>query len=145
MNTKLITVSATAVAALLSPAARIFLTEDAGKLSHYQAQCHTLHAVHIVNMANQGVYFKAGEALRSEWQALEYAKKGVGIANSLHTKSLAWDMFVLTDKGVSFDPKDYQFAGEAWEQLGKLYGVPTAWGGRFNDAVHFSCEYQGVK
>jgi len=135
-----------AAGALLSPAAKIFLTEDdGGKLSKYQSQCHTLHAVHIVMMANQGVHFKAGEALRSSWQAAEYAKKGIGIANSLHTKSLAWDMFVLTDKGVSFSPDDYKFAGESWEALGKQYGIPTAWGGRFNDAVHFSCAWNGVK
>lgn len=141
-------IAAVVVAAgvLLSPTARIFLSEDdGGKLSSYQAQCHTLHAQHVVALANKGIHFKAGEALRSQWQATEYAKKGVGITNSLHTKSLAWDMFVLTDKGVSFDPKDYEFAGQVWEELGKIYGIPTAWGGRFSDAVHFSCAYQGVK
>jgi hypothetical protein len=135
-----------AVGVVLTPAARIFLTEDdGGKLSIYQAQCHTLHAVHVVEMANKGIFFKAGEAFRTEWQALEYAKKGIGVANSLHTKSLAWDKFVFVNNQVSFKPEDYKVAGEHWEALGKKYGIETAWGGRFNDAVHFSCSYKGIK
>lgn len=138
---------------VLSPAVRIFLTEDASKLSEYQAQCNTLHAKHTVEMANRGIFFKAGESYRSPWQAAEYARLGRGIVNSLHTKSLAYDQFVFvfkdvngkTELQVSMDPADYMLAGEEWEKLGKTYGIPTAWGGRFNDAVHFSCEYQGLK
>lgn len=149
MNANLIKAGAVALAVALTPAARIFLTEDAGKLSVYQAQCNFLHAVHTVEMGNRGVFFKAGEALRSPWQAAEYARQGLGIANSLHTKSLAFDQFVLVNKDgqlqVSMNPADYQAAGEHWEKLGKERGIPTAWGGRFNDAVHFSCEYQGRK
>ena len=153
IDAKPILAGVAAIAVALSPAVRIFLTEDAGKLSEYQAQCNTLHAVHTVEMANLGVFFKAGESLRSPWQAAEYARRGVGVANSLHTKSLAYDQFVLVNKmvdgiqefQVSMNPADYKLAGEKWEQLGKKYGIPTAWGGRFNDAVHFSCEYQGIK
>jgi hypothetical protein len=134
-----------AVAALLSPAGRIYLTDTDPTLASYQAKCHTLHVLHFAALANAGLHFTAGEAHRSEWQAMEYAKKGIGIANSLHTKRLAWDMFAYTPAGVSFKREDYVVAGESWEALGKQYGVPTSWGGRFNDAVHFSCAYQGVK
>lgn len=142
-----------AIAVALSPAARIFLSEDADRLSEYQAQCNTLHAVHTVEMANLGIFFKAGEALRSPWQAAEYARQGIGIAGSLHTRSLAFDQFVFVPKmvngkhqlEVSMNPADYKFAGERWEQLGQKYGIPTTWGGRFNDAVHFSCSWEGKK
>ncbi len=133
------------VAALLSPAGRIYLSDTDPSLAAYQAKCHSLHVYHFAALANAGLHFTAGEAHRSQWQALEYAKKGIGIANSLHTKRLAWDMFAMTPNGISFKTEDYRIAGESWEALGKQYGIPTAWGGRFGDAVHFSCEKDGVK
>jgi hypothetical protein len=88
-----------------------------------------------------------GESRRTAEQAAANAHKGIGIANSLHIIGLARDKFVVIDGKVTFDPNDYLQAGVLWEELGKGFNIPTAWGGRWQsvDAVHFSCAYKGVK
>jgi hypothetical protein len=115
----------------------------------YQAQCNKLHAMHdlLIGAVDPSLGFTDGEARRTAEQAALNAHKGTGIANSLHINGLARDKFLTIDKKVTFKATDYLQAGVLWEELGKGYGVPAAWGGRFKsvDAVHFSCAWKSVK
>lgn len=82
-----------------------------------------------------------GEAYRTPEQAALNAKKGSGIANSLHTSRLAVD-FNLFIGGV------YQVSSNAYLPLGIFWeSIGGAWGGRFakKDGNHFSLEYNGVR
>lgn len=82
------------------------------------------------------------EAFRPPWVAEEYARRGKGIKNSVHTKKLARDLFRVVDGRVSWDPADYAALGEEWKCRHPL----ARWGGDFRnrDAVHFSFEHNGV-
>ena len=82
-----------------------------------------------------------GEAYRTPEQAALNAKKGSGIANSLHTMRLAIDLNLFVD-GI------YQSRSEAYEPLGKHWeSMGGAWGGRFSrpDGNHFSLEWNGIR
>jgi hypothetical protein len=124
-------------------------TPDNKKLALYQAQCHTLQVAVFTQVAKEGYYFKALEALRTPAQAKWNAAKGIGISNSLHIQSLAWDFArVLPDGTVSFEPEDYKYVGEVWKEAGNRAKIRTRWGGDFvrnPDYVHFSCELNGIK
>jgi hypothetical protein len=91
--------------------------------------------------------FTDGEAWRPQFAAVEYAKRGMGIPNSLHTLRLARDKNLVIDGKVSFTPADYKLAGDIWKEVGPIFKIEAAWGGDFKsvDAVHFSCVWQGVK
>ena len=68
-------------------------------------------------------------------------KKSYSSASSNHKQRLAVDFNLFID-GVYItdgDHPSYVLLGEYWESLG------GAWGGRFNDANHFSMEYRGRK
>jgi hypothetical protein len=144
MNAKALNAAAAAIVAL-GTATTIWLTEPAPtdkKLALYQAQCHTLHVAVMAEMAKQGIYFKAGEALRPSWVAAIYHKQGKGILTSTHTQSLGWDNFrVLPDGTVSMNAEDYRFFADTWVAAGKKVGVQTNAGINFKsvDAVHTSC------
>lgn len=118
-------------------------------LVEYQTQCNKLQAFHdlLISEVDPHMSFADGEARRTKEQAALNAHRGIGISNSLHILGLARDKFLVIDGKVSLDAKDYLAAGVLWEQLGKNFGIPTAWGGRFGsvDAVHFSCSWKGVK
>jgi D-alanyl-D-alanine carboxypeptidase len=122
---------------------------DDHSLAQYQARCNTLFSSVIVESAKHGIYYKALEAYRTSAQAKIYAAQGKGIANSVHTKSLAWDMArVMPDGTVSFKPVDYEFTGKVWKEAGRKVGLKTRWGGDFirnPDYVHFSCELDGIR
>lgn len=138
---------ALAIAATVSlgTATRIWITEPAPvdkKLALYQAQCNTLYVSVMAELAKQGHYFKAGEAFRTKEQAAMNAIKGVGIKDSAHTYSLAWDNFrVSADGTVSWKHEDYELYGKTWVEAGKKVGIKTNWGGNFRrkDDVHISC------
>jgi len=68
-------------------------------------------------------------------------KKSYSSAMSLHKDRLAVDfnLFVGGKYITAGEHPEYIKIGEFWERLG------GAWGGRFNDANHFSKEYQGRK
>lgn len=68
-------------------------------------------------------------------------KKSYSSANSNHKNRLAVDfnLFVKGKYITSGDHPAYVDLGEYWESLG------GSWGGRFNDANHFSLEHNGVK
>lgn len=69
----------------------------------------------------------------------------VGIANSLHKQKLAIDLNLFKNQEYLTRTEDHREFGEFWEQLGPIYGVKTAWGGRFNDGNHYSVEHGGVR
>lgn len=82
-----------------------------------------------------------GEAYRTPEQAAENAKKGIGIANSLHILRLAVDLNLFINGQYRTDSAAYEPLGLFWESIG------GAWGGRFTkpDGNHFSLEHEGVK
>lgn len=83
------------------------------------------------------------ESFRPRWVAEEYARRGKGIKNSVHTKKLARDLFRVVDGRVSWDLAAYAPLGAKWKSMHPL----ARWGGDFRnrDAVHFSFEHNGVK
>lgn len=120
--------------------------KDSSALVRYQTDCNKAHAWFDLYVSKTfGYGFTDGEAHRPEITALAYAKQGIGIANSLHTKRLARDKFLVVNGKVVFDNKYYAEVGPIWEAIGPVFKVDTAWGGRFGDAVHFSCAWEGVK
>lgn len=82
------------------------------------------------------------ESYRPRWVAEEYARRGKGIKNSVHTKKLARDLFLFKDGTITWDTDDYAALGEEWKRRHPL----ARWGGDFRnrDAVHFSFEHNGV-
>lgn len=125
------------------------LSPDAGLLQR-QITCSALqdeHGAELRRITQGKQTFTDGEAWRPQFTALEYAKRGIGIANSLHTMRLARDKNLVIDGKVTFENVDYEQAGKLWLELGKKRGIDVAWGGDFKsvDSVHFSCPYQGVK
>jgi hypothetical protein len=139
---------AAAMAVLAATVPIIAPSEDASALVAYQAQCNYAHAwfdKYIVDKSNGAIRITDGEAWRPQITALAYAKQGIGIANSLHIQRLARDKNFILNGKYTGNPADYKEAGEIWEAIGPSFGLDTAWGGRFNDANHFSCAWKGVK
>lgn len=92
--------------------------------------------------AAHGIHVTQGEGWRPLVTALYYAKRMLGIKNSLHELRLAKDLNVFSDAGEYLtDVESYRELGEYWESLG------GSWGGRFTrpDPGHFSLEWQGRK
>ena len=137
-----------AVAALATYGVTLGFRDDIS-IVEYQSQCNKLHAMHdlLIGAVDPRYGFADGEARRTAEQAAINAHKGVGIANSLHVNGLARDKFLTINYRVTWNSAEYLQAGVLWEELGKNFGVPTAWGGRFKsvDAVHFSCAWKGMK
>ena len=89
----------------------------------------------------QGYKLTFGEAYRTPEQAALNAKKGIGIANSVHTIRLAVDFNLFKDGKFLTSTEDHKPLGEFWESIG------GAWGGRFKkaDGNHYSLEWEGRK
>jgi len=89
-----------------------------------------------------GYDFIEAESFRPRWVAAEYAKRGKGIKNSVHTKKLARDLFRVKDGKITWKRKYYEEMGAEW----KRRNVLARWGGDFKrrDAVHFSWIHKGV-
>ena len=83
------------------------------------------------------------KVFRTNEQAAIYAKAGKGIKNSVHTKKLAGDIFLMKNGTITWDADDYAPLGKKWKSMNEL----ARWGGDFKgrDAVHFSFEHNGVK
>lgn len=91
---------------------------------------------------DKGLRLTFGEAYRTPEQAALNAKKGSGIANSLHTSRLAVDFNLFINGVYKTRTEDYRPLGEYWESIG------GTWGGRFKtnpDGNHFSLEHNGVR
>ena len=121
--------------------------EEAG-LSEYQGRCaHALaHFITQIPAIEQGRYTVTfGETFRPQSVAMAYARQGVGIANSLHTKRLAVDLN-LFDRGRFVESSEgHKPLADLWLQIGPHFGIKPAAGYYFNDGNHYSCQWQGVK
>lgn len=111
------------------------------KLSEKQ-QLFTVMIANLIRFAEEkGYRLTFGEAYRTPEQAALNAKKGSGIANSLHTQRLAVDFNLFINGVYQTDSAAYRPLGEYWESIG------GSWGGRFSkpDGNHFSLEHNGVR
>lgn len=106
-------------------------------------QLFTIMVANLVLWAEtHGYRLTYGEAYRTSEQAALNAKKGSGIANSLHTQRLAVDFNLFINGQYQDKSEAYLPLGEYWESLG------GSWGGRFKsnpDGNHFSLEHNGVR
>lgn len=66
-------------------------------------------------------------------------KMGYGARNSCHKMRLAMDLNLFKDGKYCTDEASHGLLGEKWESMG------GSWGGRFQDANHYSLEHDGFK
>lgn len=66
-------------------------------------------------------------------------KMAYGRASSCHKLRLAVDLNLFKNGTYLTTTADHRPLGEWWESIG------GAWGGRFDDANHYSLEHEGVK
>lgn len=112
-------------------------------LNQKQAEFTSAIAKLIVWANGRGIHCIGAELFRTPEQAEIYARQGKGIRNSVHTKKLALDLFILGDDGkVTWDREPYARLGTKWKQMDDR----ARWGGDFRnrDSVHFSFEHNGV-
>lgn len=111
------------------------------KLSTKQQKFTVMVGKLIQHATDNGYGLTFSEAYRTPEQAALNAKKGSGIANSLHTQRLAVDFNLFIGGVYQTDSSAYRPLGEYWESLG------GSWGGRFKrpDGNHFSLEHDGVR
>lgn len=106
-------------------------------------QLFTVMIADLIHWAqDKGYRLTFGEVYRTPEQAALNAKKGSGIANSLHTQRLAVDFNLFINGEYQTKTEAYRPLGERWEALG------GTWGGRFKsnpDGNHFSLEHNGVR
>ncbi len=88
-----------------------------------------------------GYQLTFSEAYRTKAQAAIYAKKGIGIADSVHCDRLAVDFNVFRDGKLLTDYNDIAPLGEWW----KMQDKDARWGGDFktHDGPHFSFYHNG--
>ncbi len=86
-------------------------------------------ALLIIQADREGYEFTFGDS---------YAQTG-HIKDSLHYKRLAFDLNLFSSGIFLTKTKDYKSLGVYWESLG------GSWGGRFEDANHFSLAHKGVR
>lgn len=66
-------------------------------------------------------------------------KQGYGHPKSCHKLRLAIDLNLFKDGKFLETTEGHKELGEFWESIG------GTWGGRFNDANHYSLEHEGMK
>lgn len=87
-----------------------------------------------------GYVVTLGDAYRDPRVHGEMGKKvAYGSANSCHKLRLAIDLNLFKDGKFLEATEDHRPLGEWWESQG------GTWGGRFNDANHYSFEHEGNK
>jgi hypothetical protein len=84
-----------------------------------------------------------GEAYRTSEQAALNAKRGTGVANSLHTQRLAVDFNLFIGGQYQTDSEAHRPLGEYWKSL----DPDNSWGGDFTnpDGNHYSLSHNGVR
>jgi hypothetical protein len=86
-----------------------------------------------------------GEAHRPTWVAAEYARRGLGIATSLHIDRLAIDLNLFIDGKFQTTTAAHKPLADLWLTIGPKFGIVPAAGYRFNDGNHYSCSWKGRK
>jgi hypothetical protein len=81
----------------------------------------------IIEIKNQGYACTLAEAYRTSEQAALYAKRGVGIIDSLHCERLAIDLNLFKNGEYLMDNNSYEIFGKWWESL----DPNNRWGGYF--------------
>lgn len=119
-------------------------------LSAYQRKCSAALGAFVASipMLDRGQYSVSyGEAFRPESVAKEYARRGIGIAKSLHTQRLAVDLNLFVDGVHVTDSESHKPLADLWLMLGPKYGIEPAAGAYFSkpDGGHYSCARGGVK
>lgn len=92
---------------------------------------------------DEGYQLTGGELYRTPEQCEWNAVRGLGIANSLHSKRLAIDLNIIIAGQLAMDILEYRPLGAFWKGLHPL----ARWGGDFHsrDAGHFSFQYGGIQ
>lgn len=103
-----------------------------------------LVGVLIHEASRLGYELTFGETYRTPEQAALNARKGIGIANSLHTQRLAIDFNLFLNGRYLSSSESFRPLGEFWESM-STDDYTCAWGGRFNDGGHFSLAHGGRK
>ena len=140
LSTGAIAIAAAAAVGTLSP-------EDDPKLSQYQQRCAQALSYFITQIPQRvpGAQITFGEFHRPTWVAEEYARRGLGIATSLHTQRLAVDLMLFRGGVYQTSSESYRPLANLWKQIGPHFGVVTGAGIDFNDGNHFSCAYGGKR
>lgn len=115
----------------------------AGKLAEQQ-RAFTLNAAKLIIWAyDNGYELTFGDAYRSPECAALNARRGSGIANSLHTQRLAIDFNLFRDQRYLALSLDHAQLGAHWKSLHAL----NRWGGDFTraDGNHYSMAYGGLQ
>ena len=88
----------------------------------------------LILTANENGYeVTLNEVYRPKEMAEIYAKKGIGIKDSLHIKKLAVDINLFKDGVYLKTTENHRFLGEWWERQHSN----CRWGGRWNDGNHY--------
>lgn len=98
----------------------------------------------VIFAYEQGWELTDGDAYRDERLHGKFGeRKGYGASQSMHKIKLANDKNLFVDGKYITDSKHPAFVklGEFWESL----DPDACWGGRFNDANHFSFTHWGCK
>ncbi len=114
------------------------------KLLEKQQTFAFLFAKLITEAYRLGYLVTIGEIWRPPAIAMANAKKGTGIANSLHTLRLAADINLYKNGKWLTATADYKELGQYWARLSTTE-YTCVWGGDFGDGNHFSIEHNGVK
>lgn len=93
----------------------------------------------LIEYAYQNGYeLTLGDAYRDPRAFGEVGEKlAYGKRRSLHKSRLAIDLNLFIDGKYMTTTRAHRPLGEYWESLG------GSWGGRFNDANHYSLEHEG--
>ena len=120
---------------------------DDPKLSNYQQRCAQALSffIHQIPQRIPGAQVTFGETHRPTWVATEYARRGLGIATSLHTQRLAVDLMLFKNGVYQTNSEAYRPLANLWKVVAPPFGVEPAAGIDFNDGNHFSCAYGGRK
>jgi hypothetical protein len=94
----------------------------------------------ITKAHSLGFEVRLQELARTEYQAKENARLGVGVEKSAHINKLAIDIVLTQHETILEDTASYQELGEWWCDQ----DPDCRWGGDWDDGGHFSVEHWGM-